>query len=125
MRFMFRLLVVALAVASVSSSLGAQDAAPVYKPGDGVARPVLVASVPASYTREAMEARIEGTVLLECVVRADGTVAEVRVVRSLDSMYGLDTQAVNALKQWTFKPGTKDGGAVAVQVQVDTTFTLK
>ncbi len=56
---------------------------------------------------------------------ADGNVGDVKVVRSLDTTYGLDQQAVNAAKQWTFKPGTKDGKAVSVLVTIELRFTLK
>jgi protein TonB len=81
--------------------------------------------VQPQYTQEALAARIEGTVWLEAVVLSDGTVGDVFVVRSLDSVLGLDRQAVTAMKQWEFKPGTKDGKAVAVRVEVEMTFTLK
>jgi protein TonB len=81
--------------------------------------------VKPQYTQEALAARIEGTVWLEAVVLSDGTVGDVFVVRSLDSVLGLDRQAVTAMKQWEFKPGTKDGKAVAVRVEVEMTFTLK
>jgi len=57
-------------------------------------------------------------------VKADGTVDnDVRVIRSLDT--DLDQQAVIAARQWTFKPGTKDGKAVDVQVNIELSFTLK
>jgi TonB family protein len=59
------------------------------------------------------------------VVLADGNVGDVTVARSLDTTYGLDQQAVNAAKQWTFKPGTKDGKPVAVRVNIELKFTLK
>ena len=45
------------------------------------------------------------------------------VTRSLDAE--LDEEAIKAAKQWDFKPGTKDGEAVAVQVNIEMTFTLK
>ena len=45
--------------------------------------------------------------------------------RSLDTQYGLDAQAVSAVKQWLFKPGTKEGKPVAVHVTIEMTFTLK
>ena len=57
-------------------------------------------------------------------MRADGTVGEVRVVRSLDKRYGLDDEAVKALKQWQFTAGQKDGVAVPVVVEVEMTFTI-
>ena len=77
------------------------------------------------YTQAAMAARIEGNVLLEVVVSADGAVGDVTVVKSLDSQYGLDQQAVEALKHWQWKPGTRDGEPSPVAVQVEMTFTLK
>jgi TonB family protein len=72
-----------------------------------------------------MKNRIEGSVELEVVVKSDGKVGDVKVVKSLDALYGLDDNAVKAMKQWEFKPGTKDGKAVAVRVHVMMTFSLK
>ncbi len=92
---------------------------------DGVTLPSVVRSVKAGYTAAAMDARIEGTALLEAVVLADGRVGDVNVTQSLDKEYGLDTQAVEAVKQWLFKPGTKDGKPVAVRVTIEIRFTLK
>jgi protein TonB len=77
-----------------------------------------------SYTAQAIAARIQGTVLLSAVVLVDGTVGEVTVVRSLDTQFGLDTQAVSAVKQWLFSPGQKDGVAVNVRVTIEMSFTL-
>jgi len=96
----------------------------VYEPGNGVSLPTLVREVKPSYTAQAIAARIQGTVLLSAVVLADGTVGDVTVVRSLDTQYGLDAQAVSAVKQWLFNPGQKDGAAVAVRVTVEMSFTL-
>ena len=64
-------------------------------------------------------------VLLECVVRPDGSVGNVQVVRSLDSTFGLDQEAVNAARQWHFAPGTRMGEPVAVLVTIELTFTLR
>jgi TonB family protein len=47
------------------------------------------------------------------------------VTRSLDTTYGLDAEAVKAVKQWVFDPGTKDGKAVPVLVQIEMSFSLK
>jgi protein TonB len=83
-----------------------------------------VKDVKPSYTAQAIAARIQGTVLLSAVVLSDGTVGDVTVLRSLDTMFGLDAQAVTAAKQWLFSPGTKDGMAVAVRVTIEMSFTF-
>jgi len=76
------------------------------------------------YTPAAMDAKIQGVVELSAVVRADGTVGEVTVTQSLDTQYGLDDAAVAAVEQWTFKPGTKGGRAVDVEIHLSIRFTL-
>ena len=95
------------------------------KRDDDVVLPVPIHQERPVYTPEAMAAQIEGAVLLESVVRADGSVGDVRVIEPFDTQYGLDQQAVEALKRWTWKPGTKDGHPVQVAVKVQMTFTLK
>ena len=87
--------------------------------------PKLVKEVKPEYTPEARAAKIQGTVLLETVIRADGTVGDVKVTRSLDEKYGLDQQAVIAVKQWVFTPGMRDGKATDVTVSIELSFTLR
>jgi protein TonB len=72
-----------------------------------------------------MKEKIQGSVFLEAVVLTDGTVGEVRVVRSLDKEHGLDEEAVKTVKEWRFTPGKKEGDAVPVVVPVGMSFTLK
>jgi protein TonB len=119
-------LVLAVAFAIAAAAAGqAQDSA-VYDSKDaGVTLPQPTRQVKAQYTAEAMRQMIEGDVLLTVVVKADGSVGAVDVKESLDSVYGLDENAVTAMKQWAFKPGTKDGKPVAVRVDVKMKFTLK
>jgi len=96
-----------------------------YRPGQGgVTAPMLLHETKPKYPAEAMRARIQGIVVLECVVMPDGGVGDVRVVRSLDSAYGLDDEAVKTLKQWRFQPGMKDGLAVPVLVTVEMSYAL-
>jgi TonB family protein len=97
----------------------------VYLPGDAVTLPRLVTEVKPQYTPEALQEKIEGSLLLSVVVEADGSVGDISVVQSLDTTFGLDDQGVDAARQWTFEPGTKDGIPVAVQVAIEMTFTLK
>src|SRR5262245_55508602 len=103
-------------VVMVGVMLGAQEQT-VYNPGNDVTLPVVIKQVKAQYTQEAKDAHIEGVVVLEVVVLADGKVGDVKVIKSLDPTYGLDQQAIKAMKQWFFKPGTKDGKPVAVRVE--------
>lgn len=97
----------------------------VLRKGDGVTLPRLIKEAKPRYTADAMRAGVEGGIKMEAVVQTDGTVGEVRVVRSLDKKYGLDEEAVKTLKRWLFAPGTKDGVAVPVVVEVEMTFTLR
>ena len=133
-------LIVICAVATLLWSLEAQTTSPGSPPASqeqvwppaGVVRacqcerdPVLVKDKKPHYTKAAMSARIQGTVEMEAVVETNGKVGEVRVVRSLDKDYGLDDEAVKAVKQWKFKPLTaKDGNAVPVLVQMEISFWL-
>jgi TonB family protein len=118
--------VIPIAVGAASMGPGAgQKEENVQKPGNGVTYPRLVREVKPNYTRAAMDAKIQGAVWLEAVVLEDGTVGTVRVTKSLDTEHGLDEEAVKAMKQWTFKPGTKDDKPVPVQIEVEMTFRLK
>jgi TonB family protein len=97
----------------------------VYEAGTGgVSVPAVVKEVKPAYTAEAIRNHIQGIVLLAAVVLTDGTVGDVTVLRSLDTTFGLDGQAVLAAKQWIFTPGRKDGVPVAVRVTIEMTFTL-
>jgi periplasmic protein TonB len=97
----------------------------VYRPGNGVTLPRVLHEERPQYTSDAMRAKVQGTVLLECVVRPDGGVTDVQIVRSLDPTFGLDQQAVAAARKWRFAPGTRLGEPVAVQITIELTFTLR
>ena len=97
----------------------------VYRPGNGVESPRLLRNVRPNYTAEAMRAKVQGIVRLEGIVLPDGTVGDVKVIRSLDSVFGLDQEAIKAAKQFRFVPGTRFGQPVAVLVQFEIEFTLR
>jgi TonB family protein len=94
-----------------------------YRPGSGVSPPRLLREVRADYTDEARRANITGEVLLEIVVRRDGTVGDIRILRRLD--LGLDQRAVQAVRQWRFAPATLKGVPVDVVVEVGVEFKLR
>jgi TonB family protein len=81
--------------------------------------------VKPNYTAEALEEQISGAVWMEIVIEKDGTVGDVAVVESLDPVYGLDQSAIQAVKQWRFKPASLDGQPVRMIATVEMTFTLR
>ena len=85
----------------------------------------MISQVRPQYTAEAMRAKVQGIVLLECVVLVTGTVGNCSVKRSLDQTFGLDTEAVKAARQWRFVPGTRFGEPVPVLVSIELSFTLR
>ncbi len=91
--------------------------------GPGVTAPVLLYRSLPSYTEEARKARIEGVVVVECIVRKNGSVDTIKVIRSLG--YGLDESAVKTIAtKWRFRPGTRNGEPVDVRAHVEVFFRL-
>lgn len=97
----------------------------VFSTREGVVLPRLRREVQPTYTAQARAAKIEGVVVLSAIVLNDGTVGAIIVLQSLDPKYGLDAQAIAAVKSWRFDPGTHDGRPVPVMVTIELTFTLK
>ncbi len=94
-----------------------------YVVGNGVKPPEILLKPLPAYTEEARKARAEGIVMIQAIVRKDGTVDSFRVVRSLG--YGLDESAINTIAtKWRFKPGTKNGQAVDVLANIEVSFRL-
>src|SRR5205823_9536618 len=83
-----------------------------HKIGDGVSAPKLIWKVEPQYTQEARDARIEGTVMVTVEISEEGTPDRIQIIRGLDP--GLDRNAADAVEQWLFKPGEKDGKPVRV-----------
>jgi TonB family protein len=94
-----------------------------YQVGGGVTSPTVLSRVEPEYSEEARKARYEGTVLLEAVVRKDGHIDTIRLLRSLG--FGLDQNAIDALKKWRFHPGTKNGKPVDVILNIAVSFNLR
>ena len=94
-----------------------------YRPGSGIEPPRLLREVKATYSEEARRANVTGDVLMEVVVRADGTVTSARVTRGLG--FGLDERAVAAVRQWRFAPARRLGVPVDVAVEVAMEFNLR
>jgi TonB family protein len=80
----------------------------------GLMLPRVQRDVRPNYTSEAMRQKVQGTVEVEVIVGTDGTVTRARITRSLDSILGLDDSALQAARQWTFRPAQLNGEPVAV-----------
>jgi protein TonB len=94
----------------------AQDTGPIrVSPGQG---PGLIKKVEPRYPPIAQTARIEGTVVVDAVIRKDGTVSDVTVLRSSNKMF--EQACVDAVRQWRFTPGPQD-----VVLTVTVNFTLR
>ncbi len=94
----------------------------VYKVGGGVSAPQVVSSPDPEYTEEARQARKTGTCVLTMIVDEQGRPRDPKVVRGLG--FGLDSKALEAVKQWRFQPALKDGRPVNVQISVEVEFKL-
>jgi len=111
-----RLSILALALALASAGVLAQDV---------MVPPVKTVDVKPVYTPEAMRARIYGNVVLTFDVLVDGTTSNFRIVKSLDPLYGLDQQAIEAVKQWRFRPATKNGVPIRAQATASVGFGIR
>lgn len=74
------------------------------------------------YSEEARKLKIEGSVVLGAIVDVDGRPHDIHVVRYLG--HGLDEQAIETFKQWTFKPGTSERVPVPVLINIEMRFHL-
>jgi TonB family protein len=94
-----------------------------YRPGSGIEAPQLLREVKADYTEEARRRGVSGDVVLEIVVRRDGSVGDVKVLQGLAG--GLNERAVQAVRQWRFTPARRLGSPVDVLVEVAVEFKLR
>ena len=94
-----------------------------YVSGRGIRDPVILVQTLPGYTEEARKARCEGVVLIQAVIRKDGTVDSFKILRGLG--YGLDESAIQTIAtKWRFKPGTLNGTPVDVYANIEVSFRL-
>jgi len=97
----------------------------VYRPGNDVTMPIEIHKGTPQYTTDAMRARVQGSIVVECVVQTNGACTNIRVTRSFDPAFGLDREAIKAAAQWQFRPGTRRGEPVPVLVSMEIAFALR
>lgn len=91
--------------------------------GNGVTPPRVSLKVEPQYPEEARHAGLEGTVIVFVIVDPQGKPRDLRVLRPLG--LGLDECAIEAVSQWKFYPGSKDGQPVRVQATIEVNFRLQ
>lgn len=97
-----------------------------YQPGsNGVSYPRLIREVAPMYSNGALQARVQGIVELQAVVRADGSVGDVWITRSLDRSFGLDQEAIRTVRLWRFVPAMLAGRPVDAVVPIEMQFTIR
>jgi protein TonB len=95
----------------------------VFQIGGGITAPILVTEVLPEYSEDARKARFQGTVVLNTIVREDGSVQVMKVVRGIG--FGLDQNAITAVLQWRFKPARRNGKPVPSYLNVEVSFNLR
>jgi TonB family protein len=101
--------------------MGEQDAAFMPKPESAeMAGPVPLRKVDPKYPPELRAGRVEGEVVLYAVIRKDGTVDSIQLVRGVDPI--LDANAMGALAQWKFQPAEKSGAPIDLEAVVHIPF---
>jgi TonB family protein len=101
---------------------GRVDSTGAVRIGGNIAPPTKIKDVRPLYPDDARAARVQGVVILEARLEPDGTVSDVRVLRSIPL---LDEAAIDAVRQWEFTPTMIDGKAVPVIITMTVNFTLK
>jgi len=94
----------------------------IYSAGGAISAPLLQFQVDPEYSEEARKAKYSGVVVLSIEVDQTGRTRNLRVAKGVG--LGLDEKAIEAVKQWRFKPGLKNGKPVIVRAQVEVNFRL-
>lgn len=92
----------------------------------GVEPPVFTKRVPPEYPERAVKIKLQGYVILEAVLRKDGSVDDIKVLRGLGKgKFGFEEAATQALKRWQFLPGKVNGRPADVRMTLKVDFVLQ
>jgi TonB family protein len=94
----------------------------VYDLGDGIQPPKLIHVVEPEFDPKSEEAFSSGVVRIQLIVSAEGVVRDPKVVAGINERQ--DQKAIEAVKQWRFKPGLRESKPVNVRVTVEVNFHL-
>ena len=100
-----------------------EGGSPGYRPQGVFSGPVPLDKVDPKYPQSVIEQHVDGEVVLYAIVRKDGSVDGIQLVRKLDPQ--LDKNSMEALARWKFRPGTRDGVPVDVEMVVHIPFRFR
>src|SRR5580704_6927873 len=89
---------------------------------NNLSAPLAVRKIDPKYPSSLVTARVEGEVVLYAIIRADGSVDSIQVLKSLDPE--LDRNAIEAFSRWKFSPATRDGSPVDLEAVVHIPFRI-
>ena len=90
--------------------------------GGTIKAPTKLRNVNPVYPQDALDAKVQGVVIMEARIERDGTVSRARVLKSIPM---LDDAAVEAVRQWEFTPTLMNGAPVPIMMTVTVNFTLQ
>jgi len=94
-------------------------------PTDDMTMPEIVTKIDPVYPEDARDARVDGKVVLQAVIRDNGTVGDVQVLTAIPGWPSLDRSAAAAVQQWKYRPALKDGHPVSIYITVVIQFRLQ
>lgn len=112
-------------------TIGIPDAPPASEPAliyegmEGVEKPVITKRVKPNFPEKGIKIRMQGYVLLQAVMRKDGSIGEVKVLRGLGKgKFGFEQEAIKSLRRWEFLPGKYNGKPADVILNLRIDFRL-
>jgi len=105
------------------AQLDEEDDRPLFKRRGQLSGPVPIEKADPKYPEEMIKAHVQGEVVLYAIIRKDGSVDSIQVVRPLEPL--LDRNAIEALAQWKFRPGARDGVPVDLEAVIRVPFQYR
>jgi TonB family protein len=106
-----------------SEAMNSPQSAPVYRVGGDVTPPRIIKQRDPNFSELARQLKYQGTTILELIINETGTPEDIKIIRLAG--FGLDEGAVQAVKNWVFKPSTRNGQPVKVVVKVEVNYKLR
>ena len=106
----------------ISGAMSSPQSAPVYRVGGKVKRPEIIRKRDPNFSELAKKLGYQGMTTLRLIISETGAPEEIKIIRPAG--FGLDESAVQAVKNWVFRPATRDGQPVKVVVMVEVNFRM-